>query len=339
MKKIVISLLAILVISLAGCAQNVSEDNQQTPGSGITPSDSLTFQMSGPSMTPTINDGELIKLEKTSDFQRGDIVIYTNPYDKDQRHVHRIIGLPGETIKLEEGNVVLINRENPNGLVLEEDYLNDKSKGNTYPGIGEGAISEYKLPNNGYFVLGDNRTSSTDSRSCFRDAFNGACGPEDSQFYITKNNIIGKVADIKKFESDIKTPPNLSGIENFGIPKDVVNPQIQIQLKDILENDGEYELLANYMTENYDYDISNASFITNYIDTTQYIGISSDALYKSESNNKEFAIFVALFPVDGSLKRDGEKQNYYYIEEHTEKGMTMLYVEDSEIKKFVMKEF
>jgi len=339
MKKTVITLLAILVISLTGCDQNASEDNRQTPDSEITPSDSLTFQMFGPSMTPTISDGEIINLEKTNDFQRGDIVVYTNPYDENQRHVNRIIGLPDETIKLEEGNVVVINNKNSDGFELEEDYLNVKSKGSTYPSIGEGAISEFELPNNGYLVLGDNRNASTDSRSCFRDAFNGACNNENAQFYITTDNIIGKVADIEKFESDIKTPPNLSGIENFGIPKDVVNPQIQTQLKDILENDSEYELLANYMAENYDYNISNASFITNYIDTSQYTGISSGPLYKSGSDNKEFAIFVALFPVDDSLKRDEEEQNYYYIEEHTEKSMTMIYVENGEIKEFAMKDF
>lgn len=116
----------------------------------------------GVSMNTTLNDKDGLIVEKLSylfgDVERFDIVVFPH-YDeekgKEVYYIKRVIGLPGETIQITDGKIYI------NGEVLEEDY------GYYYDGKsmeGYEAAEEYDIGENQYFVLGDNRNRSKDSR-------------------------------------------------------------------------------------------------------------------------------------------------------------------------------
>jgi signal peptidase I len=197
MKKTLVLLLALSAILLTGCGDT-----------GKVADNNLYYEMSGPSMNPLIKEGDKITAQKTDNLKRGDIVVYTNPYDKEQRHVHRIVGLPGETIKLVDGNVTVINKENPKGMQLDEPYLSNAVRDQTMPGVNK--QDTFELPENGYFMLGDNRGTSLDSRECFKavvkeamseSIVDGGCKAEGARFYITKDDILGVVINIENKKS------------------------------------------------------------------------------------------------------------------------------------------
>lgn len=102
-----------------------------------------------------------------SEPQRGDIVIFHLPDDESQNYLKRIIGLPGETIEIKDGKVYINNSEEP----LQEDYLKEEPYGDYGP---------YEVPENCYFMLGDNRNISLDSRYW-------------EHTYVSKDKIMGKV--------------------------------------------------------------------------------------------------------------------------------------------------
>lgn len=86
---------------------------------------------------------------KFSAPERGDIVVFRYPDDRDVLYVKRIIGLPGETVEMIDGTVYI------NGEVLKEDYLKEDAYGSYGP---------YTVPEGKYFMMGDNRNLSWDSR-------------------------------------------------------------------------------------------------------------------------------------------------------------------------------
>lgn len=111
----------------------------------------------GRSMNPTLNDRDNLIVEKLSyrfkDPERFDIIVFP-PYDTKEYYIKRIIGLPGETVQIDEAGTIYID-----GEVLEESYGLETIR---YPGR---AIEEVELGEEEYFVLGDNRNNSVDSRS------------------------------------------------------------------------------------------------------------------------------------------------------------------------------
>ena len=124
--------------------------------------------MRGVSMAPTYNDGDVLLINKFSNqFSRGDVVVFRRPAtERNYGHmIKRIVGLPSEKIEIRDGNVFV------NGAELREDY----HQGETSPNL------TVALADDQYFILGDNRPSSADSRSF---------GP------ITRSNITAKVSKV-----------------------------------------------------------------------------------------------------------------------------------------------
>lgn len=113
--------------------------------------------VNGTSMVPTLEDGDQLICDKISyrfhDPERFDIIIFPYKYQKNTYFIKRVIGLPGETVRIDyDGNIYI------NGEILDEKYGLEKM---TYPGIAE---QEITLGDDEYFVLGDNRNVSEDSR-------------------------------------------------------------------------------------------------------------------------------------------------------------------------------
>lgn len=118
------------------------------------------FFVKGASMESNFEDGDYIFVDEISyelgQPQRGDVVIFRYPLDQSQFFIKRIIGLPGETVEIKNNQVIIHNADHPEGFVLNEHYL-DKGQET----LGSLKI---KLDDNEYFVLGDNRLRSSDSR-------------------------------------------------------------------------------------------------------------------------------------------------------------------------------
>lgn len=122
-------------------------------------------QVRGASMEPNLSDSQYILTDKISyrfnDPSRGDIIVFKAPVDENFDYIKRIIGLPGETISLVDGEIFIKNSENPNGFTLEEPY---PTNGLNSPGEVLADEVEFTLSEEKYFVLGDNRGQSFDSR-------------------------------------------------------------------------------------------------------------------------------------------------------------------------------
>lgn len=105
----------------------------------------------GSSMSPTLTNGDIVAAMRYGSYERGDIVAF---YYNEQILVKRIIGLPGEMVDIDaDGNVSI------DGEPLDEPYLDEKA-------LGECNIElPYQVPEGRYFVMGDNRSVSSDSRS------------------------------------------------------------------------------------------------------------------------------------------------------------------------------
>jgi len=119
------------------------------------------FFVQGASMEPNFYNGDyLIVDELTYHFRepkRGDVVVFKYPKDPSQYYIKRIIGLPNETIEIKNNRVIIYNQDFPFGLVLDEsNYLKDGQ-------ITQGNV-KISLKEDEYFVLGDNRKASYDSR-------------------------------------------------------------------------------------------------------------------------------------------------------------------------------
>ncbi len=119
------------------------------------------FLVSGSSMVPNFSDGDYLLVdEATYHFrppQRGEVIVFRYPKQESVYFVKRIIGLPGERVQIKNGRVIVFNQTHPAGLMLAEPYL---------PGEGAAAGSaEFQASEKSYFVMGDNRLYSFDSRS------------------------------------------------------------------------------------------------------------------------------------------------------------------------------
>lgn len=118
------------------------------------------FIVSGASMDPTFETGEYLIVDQISyhvgDPERGEIVIFKYPKDETKYFIKRVIGLPGDTIELDGTSVTIKNREHPSGFTLQEPYITAKNEKIEHMTV--------TLKENNYFVMGDNRRQSSDSR-------------------------------------------------------------------------------------------------------------------------------------------------------------------------------
>ncbi|MBQ2815895.1 MAG: signal peptidase I [Clostridia bacterium] len=124
------------------------------------------LQISGDSMSPTLEHDEIVVLLKTKKFERGDLIGF---YYQGKILLKRVIALPEDEVAIDaDGNVYV------NGELLEEPYVTEK-------GLGDCDLEfPYKVPGTSYFVLGDRRSNSVDSRNSVVGA-------------ISRDDIIGKV--------------------------------------------------------------------------------------------------------------------------------------------------
>lgn len=116
------------------------------------------FVVSGNSMFPTFHNSEYLIVDETAkyigDYNRGDVVILRYPNDPSKYFIKRVIGLPGETVNITSGIVSITGPTHATALILNEPYVKN-------PKIDS---SSRTLTNDEYFVMGDNRAQSSDSR-------------------------------------------------------------------------------------------------------------------------------------------------------------------------------
>ena len=109
------------------------------------------LEVSGSSMEPTLQDGDILVLYKTNAIRTGELC---GLYAHDRLILKRVIGLPGDVVNMDEGGYVYVN-----GIRLNEPYVSRQAVGNcdlSFP---------YTVPENSLFVMGDHRETSIDSRS------------------------------------------------------------------------------------------------------------------------------------------------------------------------------
>lgn len=117
------------------------------------------FVVSGTSMVPTFADKNyLIIDELTYRFREpvmGEVIVFHPPVDSDTYYIKRVIGIPGDTVTIKNGKVTVTNAAHPDGLALNEDYITTDTPDDNYT---------VTVPEDKYFVMGDNRPASFDSR-------------------------------------------------------------------------------------------------------------------------------------------------------------------------------
>lgn len=119
---------------------------------------------------------------------RGDVVV-VRPHVSNERqfYLKRVIALPGETIRIIGGEVFIKKNENSDFVKISEDYLSDENNRKTYLPY-DAMANDFTLPEGKYWVMGDNRLFSADSRNCFF-----SCDTENATHFMDRADIVGKM--------------------------------------------------------------------------------------------------------------------------------------------------
>lgn len=119
------------------------------------------FLVSGASMEPNFTNGDYLLVDELTyrfrEPQRGEVIVFYYPGDNSTYYIKRIIGLPGEKMEIKDGGIIIKNSAHPEGLVLNEYYLS--------PEVTASVKNEITVKEGEYFVMGDNRPYSFDSRN------------------------------------------------------------------------------------------------------------------------------------------------------------------------------
>lgn len=118
------------------------------------------FYVQGASMEPNFYSREYLIIDELTYRlrapERGEVIVFKYPGDQKEFFLKRIIGLPGERVKISNGTVTIFNKEHPEGIEIKEDYLSKD-----LATVGD---IDVQVKDNQYFVMGDNRPNSLDSR-------------------------------------------------------------------------------------------------------------------------------------------------------------------------------
>ena len=138
-----------LALSIAAFLSLFAAESCMLRQAGIQP-----IKIQGIAMSPTLNDGDLVVITtRFENLQRADIVLFHYPQDPAKSYFKRIIGLPGEVIEISEGRVSI------NGKSLVEAYVNPANN------LSSRSFGKISLSTDSFFVMGDNRDNSNDSRA------------------------------------------------------------------------------------------------------------------------------------------------------------------------------
>lgn len=120
------------------------------------------FFVSGASMSPTFEDKEYIIVDQITyrfnDPERGDVIVFHPPSNPNRFFIKRIIGLPGETVQLDGEKIIITKNDGNESITIEEPYITEEN-------LQREPRKSFKLNGDEYFVMGDNRNESYDSRS------------------------------------------------------------------------------------------------------------------------------------------------------------------------------
>lgn len=149
----------------------------------------IPFQISGSSMMESYYDKEFIVVNKIwymlfKEPERWDVVVFDTHIPGREYFIKRIVGIPWDTVKINDGFVYIKTSTSDDFIKLTEDYLSERNNGRTYVRWASDAII-YEVPDGEYFVMGDNRNGSTDSRECF-----DGCERPWSTSFVKKDNIV-----------------------------------------------------------------------------------------------------------------------------------------------------
>ncbi len=135
------------------------------------------FYVKGKSMEPTFHENEYLIIDKLTyrlralehepQVERGEVVVIVSPVNPSEHYLKRIIGLPGERVTIRNGQIIIYNTEHAQGFVLNESYLVEPTPN---------AEKSVLLGESEYFVMGDNRDESFDSRGFGPITFDGIVG-------------------------------------------------------------------------------------------------------------------------------------------------------------------
>lgn len=161
------------------------------------------FVVNGASMESTLHNQEVILVDRIGfsnllpiepKLTSGDVIVFRPPINAEEYYIKRIIGIPGDKISF-KNNAVYVN-----GKKLNESYVNCQKPGeNSFvsdkPSCNyereQKAYTDLTVPQDTFFVMGDNRERSSDSRSCFTGTFVKDC-PDGSSHFVPVKNIVGK---------------------------------------------------------------------------------------------------------------------------------------------------
>jgi signal peptidase I len=140
------------------------------------------FIVSGSSMEPNFQNSQYLIIDELGyrfhDPVRGDVLVIKYPKDPKQYFIKRIIGLPGEKVQIDNGRVTIYNSDHPTGFTLNETYLPNQGLSFPHNSTIVGGKNIITLNSDQYFMMGDNRLASSDSRDW---------GP------LTREGIVGRV--------------------------------------------------------------------------------------------------------------------------------------------------